>query len=95
MDVGDRMINEKEFFENLTKEKGVGLSKLYECAYLRNVYKLQHRMIHEFAWFVEQVVFSGKHEFEKYQFDWISDTALETWIEKFHEYCKEEYKEGD
>jgi hypothetical protein len=68
------------------------IAMLVSCAYMRNVTTLQHRTIHEFAWFVDNVV-DGNPGFEKYRFDWNGQDAIETWIEKFHEYCTEEYKD--
>lgn len=63
---------------------------LIKCAFMKNVPWLQHRTIAEFAMFVEDVM-SNKLGCEKYSFDFNSTDAIRTWIEKFHEYCKEYY----
>lgn len=63
---------------------------LISCAYARGVANLQHRTIAEFAQFVEDVM-SDKPNYQKYQFDWNSKDAIETWIVKFHEYYCELY----
>lgn len=68
----------------------VHIGLLVSCAYMRNVGNLQHRTIGEFAQFVESVI---KRELPKYEFDWNEKDAIETWIVKFHEYCKEQYDE--
>lgn len=68
----------------------VHIGLLVSCAYARGVSNLQHRTIAEFAQFVEDVM-SDKPEYQKYSFDWNSKDAIETWIEKFHEYCCELY----
>jgi hypothetical protein len=77
----------------LLGEPDIHIGMLISCAYLRNVACLQHRTIHEFSQFVEEVM-NNKEKFKKYQFDWNDHNAIETWIEKFHEYCKEEYKKS-
>lgn len=63
---------------------------LIACSFRRGVPQLQHRTIAEFAQFVEDVM-SNKKEYEKYKFDINSTDDIRTWIEKFHEYCKEYY----
>lgn len=95
--LGRNDINQKDFvilhsLKHLLGEPDVHIGMLVSCAYLRNVASLQHRTIHEFSQFVEDVM-SDKKEFKKYEFGWNEHNALETWIEKFHEYCQEEYKE--
>jgi hypothetical protein len=67
------------------------IQMLVSCAYMRGVPNLQHRTIAEFAQFVEDVM-SDKPEYQKYSFDWNSNDAVERWVEKFHEYCTEYYK---
>ena len=74
--------------EILSQDVHIGL--LVSCAYARGVANLQHRTIAEFAQFVEDVM-SDKPEYQKYRFDWNNRDAIETWIEKFHEYCCELY----
>ena len=69
--------------------------QLYNCAFLRNVYGLQHRTIAEFAWFVQEVIWSKNPKCEKYMFDFNSKDAIETWIDKFHEYCVDKYSEQE
>lgn len=63
---------------------------LMSCAHMRNVYNLQHRTIHEFSDFIEDVM-QNKKGFQKYQFDFNNTDAITTWIQKFYEYCKEKY----
>lgn len=69
------------------------IEMLKECAYMRRVAHLQHRTITEFAEFVHDVIFSDKPEYKKYAFDWLADNAIEIWIEKFYEHCKELYND--
>lgn len=68
------------------------INQLVACAYLRNTVSLQHRTIHEFAQFIDDVM-SNKAGFENYKFDWNAHDAIPTWINKFHAYCKKEYEE--
>jgi hypothetical protein len=77
-------------FKREISNKDVHIGLLVSCAYMRNVGNLQHRTIGEFAQFVESVM---KGEFPKYEFGWNDKDAIETWIEKFHEHCDEQYKE--
>jgi hypothetical protein len=77
-------------FKREISNKDVHIGLLVSCAYMRNVGNLQHRTIGEFAQFVESVI---KRELPKYEFDWNENDAIETWIVKFHEYCKEKYEE--
>ena len=76
----------------LAPKPDVHIGMLVACAYMRNVAGLQHRTIHEFSQFIEDVM-SGKEELKKYQFDWNDHNAIRIWIEKFADYCKNEYKE--
>lgn len=76
-------------FKREIPSQDVHIGLLTSCAYMRNVSNLQHRTIAEFAEFVESVM---KGEFPKYEFDWNDKDAIETWIVKFHEYCKERYE---
>jgi hypothetical protein len=62
---------------------------LVSCSYMRGVSTLQHRTIGELNQFVDSVM---KGEMPKYEFDWNSHDAIETWIMKFHDYCKETYE---
>ncbi len=78
------------FFKREILDKDVHIRLLTSCAYMRNVGNLQHRTIAEFAQFVEDVM-SGKCP--KYEFDWNDKNAIEIWIEKFHEYCMEQYED--
>ena len=68
------------------------IQKLYDCAYNRGVGNLQHRTLLEFAIFIENVIWSKDPEYEKYQFEWNGSNAIEIWIDKFHEYRKEQSK---
>jgi len=77
--------------KHLLGEPDVHIGMLVSCSYLRKVANFQHRTIHEFSQFVEAVM-ANKEEFKKYQFDWNEHNAIETWIQKFHEYCEEKYK---
>lgn len=77
-------------FKRDISNKDIHIGLLVSCAYMRNVGNLQHRTIGEFSQFVESVI---KRELPKYEFDWNEKDAIETWIVKFHEYCKEQYKE--
>ena len=72
--------------------RDVHIGLLVSCAYMRGVGNLQHRTIAEFAQFVEDVM-SDKPEYQKYRFDWNNRDAIEVWIEKFNEYCKELYND--
>lgn len=78
---------------------------LGRCAYLRGVSNLQHRILHEFDWFVGAIIW---HEWDKYpdredyqvlkKFDerheWMNETdALLKWAELFEEYYQEQAKE--
>ncbi len=64
---------------------------LIDCAYKRGIPQLQHRIIHQFAQFVEDVM-SDKPEYEKYRtFDINSTDAIEQWIQKFHDYYEDEF----
>ena len=76
-------------FKREISSQDIHIGLLSSCAYMRNVGSLQHRTIAEFAQFVEDVM-GGK--FPKYEFDWNDRDAIEIWIEKFHEYCKDIYK---
>lgn len=78
------------FFKREVTNKDVHIGLLVSCAYARGVANLQHRTIAEFAQFVENVM-SDKPEYQKYRFDWNSEDAIETWIEKFYKYCRELY----
>ena len=82
--------NTSWFFKREMSNKDVHIGLLISCSYARGVANLQHRTIAEFAQFVECVM-SDKPEYQKYIFDWNSQYAIETWIEKFHEYCCELY----
>ena len=77
----------KRIAEKITMaiEKHDNINLLESCAYMRNVITLQHRTIHEFSQFVEDVM-SNKEEFIKYQFDWNDRDTIRIWIQKFHEY---------
>jgi len=77
-------------FKRELSGQDVHIGLLISCAYARGVANLQHRTIAEFAQFVENVI-SDKPGYQKYAFDWNSRDAIETWIEKFHEYCCEVY----
>lgn len=77
-------------FKRNSTDRDVHIGLLVSCAYMRGVGNLQHRTIAEFAQFVENVM-SDKPEYQKYIFDWNDRNAIATWIEKFHEYCKELY----
>ena len=76
-------------FKREISSQDVHIGLLSSCAYMRGVGNLQHRTIAEFAQFVEDVM--GR-KLPKYEFEWNGRDAIETWIEKFHEYCKEQYK---
>ncbi len=83
-------VEEFWFKREMSDTDYIGL--LTSCSYMRKVQNLQHRTISEFAQFVEDVM-SGKPGYEKYQdFDWNSTDAIEQWIVKFHDYCKEYYR---
>lgn len=75
----------------LLEPRAVHIGMLISCAYMRNVAGLQHRTINEFSQFIDDVM-AGKDGFKEYQFDWNDHNAIETWIEKFYNYCKKEYK---
>ena len=77
-------------FKREISNKDIHIGLLTSCAYARGVANLQHRTIAEFAQFVEDVM-SGNPEYKKYEFDWNSHDAIETWIEKFNEHCRELY----
>jgi hypothetical protein len=77
-------------FKREISNKDIHIGLLTSCAYIRNVSNLQHRTIGEFAQFVESVM---KGDFPKYEFDWNEKDAIETWIEKFHEHCQEQYRD--
>lgn len=77
-------------FKREISNQDVHIGLLISCAYMRNVSNLQHRTIGEFAQFVESVM---KGEFPQYEFDWNDKNAIEIWIEKFYEYCKEKYED--
>ena len=62
------------------------IQKLYECAYNRGVGNLQHRILLEFATFIENVIWSGEQEYDIYKFEWNEPRAIEIWIDKFYEY---------
>lgn len=83
--------NTSWFFKREISNKDIHIGLLVSCAYMRNAGNLQHRTIEEFAAFVENVM-SDKPEYQKYSFYWNGSSAIETWIEKFHDYCKEQYK---
>lgn len=76
-------ITETYFLLKKECSKDIHIGLLISCAYARGVANLQHRTIAEFAQFVEDVM---KGKYPKYEFDWNSTDAIETWIEKFHEY---------
>lgn len=78
------------FLKREISSQDIHIGLLVSCAYARGVANLQHRTIAEFAQFVEDVM-SDKPEYQKYRFEWNSRHAIETWIEKFHEYCCELY----
>lgn len=82
----DRERIAKKLTQEIEEHDNINL--LESCAYMRNVSTLQHRTIHEFSQFVEDVM-AGKGELIKYQFDWNDRDAIRTWIQKFHEYYKE------
>lgn len=69
---------------------------LISCSYMRNIPNLQHRTISEFAQFMEDVM-SGKDEYKKYLsgFDFNKRDAIEIWIQKFYDYCKESYGQNE
>lgn len=75
-------------FKREISNQDVHIGLLYACAYMRNVGNLQHRTIAEFAQFVEDVM---KGKYPNYEFDWNDKDAIETWIDKFYEHCKEQY----
>ena len=72
-------------------ERHDNINLLEICANLRDVNNLQHRTIHEFSQFIDDVI-SNKEYYKKYQFNCNNHNAIRIWIQKFYEYCKEEYK---
>ncbi len=77
-------------FKREISNQDIHIGLLVSCAYMRNVGNLQHRTIAEFNQFVEDVM---KGKLPKYEFGWNDKDAIEMWIVKFHEYCKELYEE--
>lgn len=80
---------------------------LKECAKLRGVYRLQHRTLKEFDWFVSTIIFktwanpgpdyAEAAKLKKYAGREIKndENALLEWGKLFLEYSREEFEAGD
>lgn len=82
-------------------------SILMYCAYLRNVYYLPHRTLHEFDWFVGALIFGGmgvsgdlEEDMDEIKKRWgyiyrsgPHPNMLLSMAKAFLEYCREKYVE--
>lgn len=73
-------------------ERHDNINLLAQCANLRGADNFQHRTIDEFSQFIENVTHNEEDIWKKYQFDWSTPHAIRIWIQKFYDYCKDEYK---
>jgi len=67
---------------------------LHECAMMRGVQNVQHRILREFGWFVNECVFGELREKYRSRMKFINNTgpdALQKWGILFYDYYLEEY----
>ncbi len=66
---------------------------LYDCAILRNVAMLPHRIVKEFSWFIEECRHGQLREEYKEKISSFNrrENPLRMWGLLFYDYCFEEY----